>query len=83
MFTYIGDPLWFEKANPSDSPEQLMDIGSCQVNTSSDGNMPTCVKDDGELTHAPYLSPTLASLKDSGDLYSHWEKHRPDAHEEL
>ena len=53
----LGDPAWFEKANPEDSPEQLIDIGECRT----DGQQVACSKvDDGQL---PFLSPKMETVR--------------------
>lgn len=53
----LGDPSWFEKANPEDSPAPLLDIGECR----SDGEKVACSKaDDDQL---PFLSPKMETVR--------------------
>ena len=53
----LGDPAWFEKANPEDSPEPLLDIGECRT----DGQRVTCSKADEE--QLPFLSPKMETVR--------------------
>ena len=70
----IGDPEWFLKENPENTPKQVADIGEC----SSNGTTVTCTGD----AHVPFLSPKLDVIQGPDDLFDFWTKHKPQKNSE-
>lgn len=64
-----GDPEWFLKDNPENTPKPIHDIGEC----SSNGTAVTCTSD----AYIPFLSPKLDVIKGPDDLFDFWSKHKP------
>ena len=65
----VGDPEWFLKENPEETPIPVSDLGECQSN----GSVVSCTGD----IHAPFLSPKLDTLRGPNDLFDFWWKHNP------
>ena len=79
LFTHyrpVGDPDWFRKENPVNTPQQLIDVGDCKVN--DDGTSTSCSKYDLET-----LSPQLEALYGPMDLFKYWEKTAEKQHPEI
>ena len=66
----VGDPEWFLKENPEETPIPVSDLGECQSN----GSVVSCTGD----IHAPFLSPKLDTLRGPNDLFKFWERFGPE-----
>lgn len=66
----VGDPQWYLKPNPADTPKQALDLGTC----SSNGTAVSCSKTE---YHAPYLSPKMSKLEGAKDLFEFWRDTAP------
>lgn len=64
-----GDRRWYSKPNPQGTPEQLHDIGQCQL----EDNVVNCSKG----RKLPFLSPQLETLNGPKDLFKYWKKVSP------
>jgi hypothetical protein len=67
----IGDDTWFLKPNPPGTPEPLLDIGKCTVNSHSFAHGQQAVTCENEAV--TMLSPTMHTINNSDDLFKWWK----------
>ena len=60
-----GDPDWYKKPNPENTPAQVLSIDHCKK---VDGVL------DCDGVKLPFLSPSNEVVKGSNDLFSYWER---------
>ena len=74
IFTHyrpIGDPDWYKKENPEDTPEPLMDVGKCQLVGKPNEYSVGAVQCDNPAV-GPHLSPKMITAESGDDLYNLW-----------
>lgn len=80
VFTHyrpIGDPQWYEKANPEGTPEPLIDVGKCELVGKADEYSKGAVKCENPAI-GPHLSPKMITATGGEDLYHLWLSVGPD-----
>jgi hypothetical protein len=84
LFTHYrptGDPEWYKKENPEGTPEQLIDVGKCELVGKIDEYSVGAVKCDNPAI-GPHLSPTMFTAASGHDLFQWWLNVGPTDHEE-
>lgn len=86
LFTHyrpVGDPRWYQKANPEGTPEPLEDVGECRHSPTwkEDAFGVGAVECDDRRV-GPYLSPTMYSAKGGDSLQNWWEMVAPSMKED-
>ena len=74
IFTHyrpIGDPQWYQKENPENTPEPLIDVGKCELVGKPTDYSKGAVKCENPAI-GPHLSPKMVTLTSGDDLYNHW-----------
>jgi hypothetical protein len=74
VFTHyrpIGDPDWYLKENPEDTPEPLMDVGECELVGKPNEYSVGAVKCENPAI-GPHLSPKMFTATSGDDLYRLW-----------
>lgn len=64
-FRADGDPQWYTRPNPENTPAQVLNIDHC---TKVDGVV------DCDGVKLPFLSPSKEVVRGPHDLYSYWER---------
>jgi len=74
IFTHYrptGDPNWYQKENPEETPEPLLDVGECKLVGSPNQYSQGAVACDNPAI-GPHLSPKMITAQSGKDLYNLW-----------
>ncbi len=79
LFTHYrptGDPQWYTRDNPEGTPEQLIDVGKCELVGKIDEYSKGAVKCENPAI-GPHLSPQMFTAASGHDLFQWWLKVGP------
>jgi len=83
LFTHyrpLGDPEWYTRDNPENTPEPLMDVGECRLTGQIDEYSHGAVTCDNNAI-GPHLSPKMFTANSGEDLFLWWKSVGPEEKE--